>query len=378
MFGAYGLMNDPWILGLPWGIAVLLLWEERRAGVVRPAWLLAGVALIGALTSWVNVIELGLLAIVELVARVRRRRPDVLRPIALGAGAGVALTVAWVAWAHGGSIRTLVDQAGNRTSAGSEHVGLPLLISYLRWYWVDTFTPWQLALAIPVMVAAWLQPRLRPLLVVTLTTVGIWVLVFADGAAHHDYWGYWLVLPLVIGFAATADVLLARRPPLVPAVAVVAATALGLVGLEVPGTIPRTLTQGAQAGSLLLAARHSVAPDQAYIWYLGDVVQTPYWVAYPFRRPAARLVNLRAVDELASVEPDAIVLVAADRLTSDLRPADPSAPCRAGVPARLHFGVLTAKALDDALRSGPCRAVAATGDRALPALHGPIPHFIAP
>ncbi len=379
MFGAYGMMNDPWILGLPWGVAILLLWEERRAGVPRPAWLLAGVALIGALTSWVNVIELGLLAIAELVARLRRRRPDVLVPLAVGTGTGVALTVAWVAWAHGGSIRSLVDQAANRTSGGSDHVGPSLLISYLRSYWVDTFTPWQLVLGIPVLVAGWLRPRLRPLLAVTLMTVGLWVLVFADGAAHHDYWGYWLVLPLVVGFAAAADVVLAGRSARTLAVAVAGATAIGLVGLEVPRTIPRRLTQGAQAGSVLSAARQLVPPGQRYIWYLGDIVQTPYWIAYPFHRPAARLVNLRAVDELAAAQPDAIVLVAADRLTSDLRPGESSAPCRAGVPVHQNYKVLTAQALDEALHGRRCPAASAAGSGSpKTAPQGPQPEFIAP
>src|SRR5579871_1319225 len=74
MFGAYGLMNDPWILGLPWGIAMLVLWRDGRSGRPWPWWAVAAVALVGALTSWVNVIELALLVCVELVPVVRSRR----------------------------------------------------------------------------------------------------------------------------------------------------------------------------------------------------------------------------------------------------------------------------------------------------------------
>jgi hypothetical protein len=377
MFGAYGLMNDPWIVGLPWGLAILLLWQEQRTGApVRwPA--IAAVALVGALTSWVNVILLALLALIELVARARRRRRDVLAPIAIAGAIGIALTVLWVAWAHGGSVNSLLSQAGRRSSGSADHMTPALLVTYLRSYWVDTFTPWQLALAIPVLVAAWLQPRTRPVFGVALGTVAIWVMAFSDGAAHHDYWAYWLVVPLAIGFAAAADRVLARASTQTTAIIAAFATVVGIVGFQLPRTIPQTLRHDARAGAVLLAARERIPPHQAYVWYLGDIVQVPYWIAYPFHRPAARLVNLRAVDELASAEPNDIVLVAADRLTSDLAPADATAHCRAGVAIGQDYAVLTAATLDRELRKGPCTAAGALASR--PTQSGvPTPQFVAP
>jgi hypothetical protein len=326
------------------------------------------------------VIELGLLALAELVVRTRRRRPDALVPIALGAATGVALTVGWVAWAHGGSVRSLIDQAGYRTSGGADRVTPNVLVSYLRWYWVDTFTPWQLVLALPVLLAAWLEPRTRPVLAVSLFTVVLWIGVFSDGAAHHDYWGYWLVLPLAIGLAVAAEVVLSRASRRATLGILAVAAVAGVAGFEVPGTIPRTLTQGAEAGNALVAARRSLPTHQAYVWYLGDLVQSPFWVAYPFHRPAARLVNLRAVDEVADTEPDDLVLVATDRLTADLLPADAAAPCRAGLPKTQRFGVMTVSSLDRALRSGPCPAASASSVLRPPIGVGyvPAPEFISP
>ena len=118
---------------------------------------------------------------------------------------------------------------------------------------------------------------------------------------------------------------------------------------------------------------------QEYVWYLGDIIQSPYWIAYPFHRPAARLVNLTAVDRLAATRPDDLVLVAADRLTSDLVPLDAAAPCRAGVARGRHFAVLTAGTLDGVLRTGPCRAVAALSTRqVVGAVSPPTPEFVSP
>jgi|SRR5579871_668514 len=368
MFGAYGMMNDPWIVGLPWGVAILLLWQEHRSGT-RVRWpTIAAVALVGSLTSWVNVIELGLLALVEVVTRTRRRRRDLLAPIALAGATGVVLTVLWVAWAHGGSVHSLLAQAGRRSSGSADHMTPALLVSYLRSYWVGTFTPWQLALAIPVLVAAWLEPRTRPVLAVALGTVIIWVAAFSDGAAHHDYWAFWMVVPLAIGFAAAAERLLPAATTRMTVIVMALATGIGIIGFQLPGTIPETLVTGARGGAVLLAARDRMPPQQAYVWYLGDIVQVPYWIAYPFHRPAARLVNLRAVDELAATEPNDIVLVAADRLTADLMPANRAVGCVAGVPKGTRFAVLTASALDTALRSGSCPAV----------LQPPVPDTLTP
>jgi hypothetical protein len=160
---------------------------------------------------------------------------------------------------------------------------------------------------------------------------------------------------------------------------VVAATCVGLVGFDVPRTIPQSLERASEGGAVLLAARHRMPAAQQYVWYLGDVIQEPYWIAYPFDRPAARLVNLRAVDELAASAPDDLVLVDVDRLTPDLLPALASPPCRAGVPAGRNFEVATARALDAALRTGPCPAVSAASvpRTTAPAL-GPVPVYAVP
>ncbi len=360
MFGAYGIMNDPWILGLPWGIAILLLWQRRRIGVPTSWWLISGVAFVGAWTSWVNVLELGLIGVAELAVRLRRRRPDVLLPIAVPTVAAVALTLGWVAWSHGGSISSLLHNAGTRSGGASNGLSPSVVLSMLKSYWVDTFTPWQLLLAVPVIAAAWLDERSRPVLAVALGTVVLWIAVFSDGAAHHDYWGYWMVLPLAIGIGVGADILLRARSRNIGRVAVAAATLVGIVGFVVPGTIPRSLIRGSKAGAVLVAARATMPADQPYVWYLGSLIQIPYWVSYPFHRPGARLPNLATVDRLASTRPDDLVLVASYRLTPDLVPADPSAPCRAGVPRAQQYAVETAATLDRALRTGACPAVAAS------------------
>ena len=52
MIAVYGTMLDTPVVGLPFGIAVLLLWQRARSGHPTPVGLVAAVTALAVLSSW--------------------------------------------------------------------------------------------------------------------------------------------------------------------------------------------------------------------------------------------------------------------------------------------------------------------------------------
>ena len=377
LFATYGTVLDTTMVSLPFGIAVLWLWQRGRTGRSAHPVVLALVSALAALTSWLGLLTAVLVAGATLAPRVRRRLARADRPLGAadqcsgsatgfvtGAVAGASLVLLWIAWAYG-SLQPLIDQFLLRTGEGGETVGLDTFVFATRMYWPQVFTPWQLLLAIPALVAAVRWRPTRPVACVLLVGLAVWVGGLRSGAVHHDYWAYWMVVPLALGLGVMAEVGLAaiqerqkvasgpagstagprrtRRRSLGTISLAGCAAGLGLVGAVGPSPSGAFAAEGAAGGAALRAAVYP--PGQQRAWYLGDIIPPVDWIAYNSRRPAVELGTPADVSRLAATAPDELVLVHGGRLRPDARSPGPNPGCRAGVPEGRRFAVLTAAAL---------------------------------
>ena len=354
LIAVYGTMLDTPVTGFPFALGVLLLWQRGRTGRPAPDPLVATVAALAVLSSWQGLLVAGLVTGATVVTTSRRRQDTQRLPVSallVGTAAGGLLLTGWVWWAYE-SLGPLLEQLAIRGGAGERQVGLDLLVAGLEAHWPRVLTPWLLALAIPALVAAVRRPHTRAVASVALAVVGVWVVVLRDGAVHHDYWAYWIVLPLALGLGTVADAALAAldgRRALAPVARTLSAAAVGLASLGVLGAggTGAAVSRGAVGGGLLRATTYPSGQDTA--WYLGELVQPASWVSYATRRPAVELVTHEDVRRVATSDPADLVLVHAGRLRRDLRGPAGAEGCRAGVPAGHDFAVVTAASLARAL-----------------------------
>lgn len=382
MFAAYGTMLDTPIVGLPFGIAVLWLWQRGRSGRPAPTAIVILVTVLAALTSWLGLLTVGLVAAGSLVLRVRRRlergadRPRSADDIPLagfvaGAVLGGALVLLWILWAYG-SWGPLASQflirAGDRDGGG----GLATFIGAQRTYWPRAFTPWQLVLAIPALVAGVGWRPSRAVALVAVLAVSGWVGGFRDGAIMHDYWAYWMVLPLALGFGVLAEASLAAlqrsdaetglpprpstssprasRVSLARTALAGCSAALALAGVVAPSGAGTTLELGGDAGSLLAVAAYPSSQRQAWVMMAGS--EDFRWVHYATDRPM-QAIRPADLDGIAATE---LVLAA----VSSGPPAGnvASAPCLPAPSVQGRYALVTAADLARALRVG-CTSPAA-------------------
>lgn len=355
MIAVYGTMLDTPVVGFPFGIAVLLLWQRARIGRHAPTPVVVAVTALAVLSSWLGVLTACLVTAAVLVPRLRRRSGAVpATGFLIGAlGGGVAVT-AWITWTYG-SLRPLLNQFVFRTGTGAEPIGLSDLISSQRYFWPYVLTPWLLLLLIPAVVAAVHRADTRAVGGVALAVVGLWVVGFRDGAVHHDYWAYWIVLPLTLGLGAMADValnsLLGKDRFVTPSLIAISASVVGLSVFGAAATAPvgAAVERGAEAGALLRTANYPAGQRMA--WYLGDIIAPVSWVSYGAGRPAAELRTRAAVDQLAATAPEDLVLVNATRLRVDVRGSRDAPGCRTGVEAGRAFALMPVALLADNLTS---------------------------
>jgi len=351
MIAVYGTMLDTPVVGFPFGIAVLLLWQRARSGRPAPVGLVAAVTALAVLSSWQGLLTAGFVTAAVVVPKVRRRSGAV--PIAgylIGTIGGGLLLTAWIAWAYG-SLDPLIDQFFVRTGTGKESVGAGLIIGALQAYWPQVFTPWLLLLAIPALVAAARHPATRAVGCVAILVLGVWIIGLRDGAVHHDYWAYWIVLPLALGIGVMADsgLRLLTRWSHHPASVRIAFSGLVALaaghGLIATGTTGAAPVSGARGGALLRETTYS--PTQTTAWYVGDVIQPASWITYGARRPGVELARPVDLERLAAAAPADLVLVDVSRLRSDVRGPAAAPGCRFGIPPGRTFEMRTAAVLAD-------------------------------
>jgi hypothetical protein len=319
MIGVYGAVLDSWVVGLPWAVASLLVWQ--RARVRRPCrpWVTVLVTAGTVLSCWPGVILTALIVGADLIRWRGRGRLDAgARARTWTAAVTLAVVASWMVWSAG-SLAGVWTAFASRTGTGPNAIGPGLAWASLRSAWSDLLTPWQLVLAVPAVVAALASERTRRVTGASLATVVIWTALFRSGAAVHDYWSLWLVVPVAIGSSVTISWAesIARRHRVagVTTPVGVALVGLGCLGLAQLSVAQIRIDQGHLSGTLLTRAPYT--PDQSTAWYVGDLVQPVDWIAYAAHRPARQLVTAPAVLQLAATAPGELVFVGGDKLVHD-------------------------------------------------------------
>ena len=306
----YGSMLDTPVASLPFGVAVLLAWERARRGRPVP-WALAG-ALTGlaVLSGWQSLLVAAVVscwAAVRLARGTARRRLDAA--FAAGGAVGLVVLVAWLLWAFGWTLAPLFEQFRARTGI-STSVSLGQVVAAARH---DTTAMYGVvgALAVPGLVLGLADRRTRGLVALSLAVTVPYPLVFRSGAVNHDYWNFWLLLPVAVGLAVGCDRALRRASGAGAERAVAAAAAAAAVLLAGvlwlrPVAPSWALLEGRRAGAA--AAGGALAPGQRTAWYAGAVGKPANWLALATRRPAVA-VPADGLAALAASHPHDLVFV---------------------------------------------------------------------
>jgi len=250
MFLDYGTMLDTLMLGLPFAVAYLLVWQRSMDGRSGTAALAATAAAV-ALVAWEGVL---LVALAMAVTAAVRRRAGLRIVLASGGGLGAALIAIalWVSWV--GGIGVLLDKGLYRGGHSSD-------VSLGR-YAGDQFEHARQYLGVAGLVvllvgacALLIAPRFRPIGAIALATPVVYALAFREGADLHDYWNYWLLVPMVLGVGALTTIAGRAAKPLVVAAAVAGATGVVIAGYALSSPI-------AQARGLADRTVDSLAPTR--------------------------------------------------------------------------------------------------------------------
>jgi len=260
MFVEYGTMLDTLMLGLPFAVAYLLVWQRSLDGRAN-AWALGSVAALSVLTAWEGALLVAVTLLITLV--VRRGRAALGTIVAAGAGlvAGLVATALWLVWVNDG-LTHIIDQGLERSSGGG-----PLSVGdYFdrQFTWLrDLYGIPAVILLVAGLVAALALSRFRPVAVAAATTSLVYAGAFRQGSWQHDYWNYWLLITLALAAGALAFVVARARRALVTG-------ALGClaVAVVVTGFTARTpiylRTGGADLAPKLAATRRPV-PGQRWV-----------------------------------------------------------------------------------------------------------------
>lgn len=312
MFVVYGAMLDTPMLGFPLAILLLLWWDRARsAGTPRPV-AVAVTACAASLASWEASLLTAVLAITGLI--VDRGRPGRRASVAAigGMAAGTALIGLWQLAVHrslGPIAHELLRRSGTEGGTASLLTSLDNQQAWLR----DTFSEPVLAAAVAGLVVALHDTRTRAVTAASLVTCLTYALVLHDGAAFHDYWSYWLLLPFGLGFGVGVERFLraTRQAGVRTAVSggVVSILVGGLVVASASGASGAALSieTGQAAGRLVAGARYPA--EQGVAWYVGEFAEPLTWLAYATGREPAAVDGLDELRQLARQRPDDLVLV---------------------------------------------------------------------
>jgi hypothetical protein len=189
MFLAFGSMLDTWILGLPFGIALLLTLAERRTSSAR----VAAIALC-CLCSWQGVV-LVVLALPALARRFGIRSPAVFAAV-------------------GGLVAVFAFKSYVGAPGGLE-IGWPL--DGRSWTHISTYF-------------AWMMPLIPAALLVRDRTIGFlatasplaYAVAMSSHADIHPYWTYWWLVAAALGAGLLAQKIVRQQRVLAASVLVLA------------------------------------------------------------------------------------------------------------------------------------------------------------
>lgn len=311
MLFVYGGMLDTMVVAFPLAIAVILVWYRTWTDRPPPWWVPWVLASAASLASWQAVLLAGLCGL-STVAR-WRHRPSAGReavPFFGGAAIGVVATLAWGYWVYG-SLSVLEDKLVRR-SGSADAVSVPDVISFQL--------PW-LGQLLGVGLLAWIacavslrDPRFRPLAALSLTSVLLYAALLREGAAGHQYWLYWGILPAVIGWSYVVDGVarrLARDFAGSPGIQWGALIALAALVAGVNLTRTNQAAQLIEEGYLPyeLVEELELPSGQIDLPYVAEPYRIDDWLRYSEGPPGRPLTSEAELRELAREHPDHVVLV---------------------------------------------------------------------
>lgn len=329
MFIVFGPMIDTFVLALPICTAIVLILARTLHDKSNPVWLLVGVPLLGALTSWTSVM-FTIVAIAALLVRPERRTTSrsTVAPMALGVGTGLVISVSWIWWVYG-SLTRFVSVAMKRSGAEEtfETTFGEVLAKQGGYLW-DAMPILCVVGGIGIVLA--LRSRsIRPIASVTTLSVVIYALVFRDGAHHHQYWNFALLIAAAVGTAQLLDLLVDRTAPLRHRRNVLIAT-IGLVAIAsllLPSTAARSRSQGLEIARLFDAIGASgdypVTPSEPVLGVTGPAIGAAPWLVYP-TDGQTRFVRAQPAALLVATldDPDLPIMVPTDKLPQLVGPRD--------------------------------------------------------
>ncbi|MBW3547923.1 MAG: hypothetical protein KY452_07305 [Actinobacteria bacterium] len=314
MFLVYGTMLDTPVTSLPFGVALLVVWQRARRGRRVPPGLAAVLAALAPLAGWQALVVaavVGTWALFELRRRSGAR--VVWAALAGGAVVGFVLLGVWLLWAFGGTFQVLVEQLRLRTGQSTLVLGWGTLFQS-QWAAVGAMFGLMTVLLAAVGLAFALgKGHIRALALVSLAVTIPYPLVFRTGAAVHDYWNYWFLLPLAVGIGMGCDRLLSilsHRPLITRAVPLAVGTVAVLMtlGLSVrPPAARQVVVQG--YGAALAENRTTLPPDQRFAWHAGVIGKPASWLTLATGRPAVAVADADLA-RVASEHPRDLILVA--------------------------------------------------------------------
>jgi len=337
MLLVYGAMLDTPVASLPFGLALLLVWERAQRGQ-RVRWpLAAGLAVLAVLSGWQSLTlaaVVGGWALVRLVRKSGSRRVNMA--FAGGALGGAFLLTAWLLWAFGGTLAPLFDQFRLRTGQITP-VPMSAVVEAIG-HDAGTMFGIAVVLALGGLAIALADRRTRGLAAVAAAVTLPYPLVFRSGVVHHDYWNFWFLLPIGVGLAAGCDRLLrsrgasARRPTTMATMAAVFAISLTAILWIRPDAASWDVLDGRRAGTV--AAGQALDARQTSAWYTGSVGEPAAWLAMATGRPAVA-VPVSDLVTLAAAHPHDLVMVGRTRCVGGMPHVDYSFEAADGLVGRV-------------------------------------------
>jgi hypothetical protein len=208
MFLTYGTMLDTLMLGLPFAVGYLLVWQRGlNGGTNRVAMGVAAAAV--CLVAWEGVILVAATMLVTVLLRRNHERWKAIAAAGVGAASAVVVTALWQVWVYG-SLGEVLDHAAVR--AGGSGFSLSDYFHRQLTFLQDTFGfPALVVLGIGVVVLL-ASARFRPLGLAVVATSIAYATGFVEGSFVHDYWNYWVLITFVLGIGALGSLLLHARP----------------------------------------------------------------------------------------------------------------------------------------------------------------------
>lgn len=295
MFLVYGVVLDTGMLALPMGIAFLLACTRPNPSPALRI-VTAVTAAVLCLASWHGAL---LVALVLVLSLATDWYGDGKRmPIAVGAACGFVILGAWMLWVHGG-FAPLLDIFSEQTSERATLLGAGKAQAK---YLVQTllFTVILLPLAFLVAVA---RPSLRPIGIPAVAVALIFGVVLYSGGAIHDYWNYWVLLPLAVGVAGAVQ-LLDRRHGVPQAIPLAVCLLIVVGGLTINSRAENNIKRGWTSGQGLRDIQWPESQEHAYV-----IAATPedYYpqVGYYAERPVVHVSATQAENDRIGVVVDA-------------------------------------------------------------------------